>query len=346
MVIQKGWVTYYIHCVSGWESMKDAAEIVKILRGEEQLGKLCLKLSTSSNEPPPSETPSDATSDKTNEKAYSISKQERSEEQLAQYQKKIEEQISQLKKLDKIKSNFLNITSHELRTPISAIKGYIQLILKQKLGEINEEQKKSLEVALRNANRLDHLIQDILDISRLDSGTMRFIPEPTNVKIMIEETVETMRSSADVKHIQINTTVEEYLPDLTIDQERIKQVIINLLNNAIKFSPDNSNINVNIRKEQDDISFEMQDFGRGIPKDQHDNIFDAFYQVKANEDKRLGGVGLGLAISRGIILAHGGRIWVESTLDKGSKFTFSLPIKPVQDVEGRFKEVDIFRVES
>lgn len=326
--------------------MNNAPEIVKILRDEEQLGKLYLKPSTSSKEPLPSETPSDATSDKTNEKAYSTSKQERPEEQLEHYQKKIEEQISQLKKLDKIKSNFLNITSHELRTPISAIKGYIQLILKQKLGEINEEQKKSLEVALRNANRLDHLIQDILDISRLDSGTMRFIPELTNVKIMMAETVETMQSPADAKHIKINTTVEEHLPDLTIDQERIKQVIINLLNNAIKFSLDNSSINVNIRKEQDDILFEMQDFGRGIPEDQQNNIFDAFYQVKSNDDKKLGGVGLGLAISRGIILAHGGRIWVESNLDKGSKFTFLLPIKPVQDVEGRFKEVDIFRVES
>lgn len=346
MVIQKGWATHYIHCVSGWELMKDEPEIVKILRDEEQLGQLYAKPSTSSKEPPPSETPPYSIPDKTTEAIYSTSEQECPEEQLVQYQKKIEEQISQLKKLDKIKSNFLNITSHELRTPISAIKGYIQLILKQKLGEINEEQKKSLEVALRNANRLDHLIQDILDISRLDSGTMRFIPEPTNVKIMIEETVETMQSSADAKHIKINTTVEEYLPDLTIDQERIKQVIINLLNNAIKFSLDNSSINVNIRKEQDDILFEVQDFGRGIPKDQHDNIFDAFYQVKANGDKRLGGVGLGLAISRGIILAHGGRIWVESILGNGSKFTFLLPTKPVQDVEGRFKEVDIFRVEE
>ena len=326
--------------------MKDAPEIVKILREEEQLGKLRFKLSASSNEPLSSENLSDGASDKTNEKAYGIGKQRCPEEELAQYQKKIEEQIIQLKKLDKIKSNFLNITPHELRTPISAIKGYIQLILKQKLGEINEEQKKSLEVALRNANRLDHLILDILDISRLDSGTMRFIPEPTNVKVMIDETIETMQSSADAKYIKINTAVEEYLPDLTIDQERIKQVIINLLNNAIKFSPDNSNINVNIRKEQDNISFEMQDFGRGIPEGQQNNIFDAFYQVKSDEDKKLGGVGLGLAISRGIILAHGGHIWVESTLDKGSKFTFLLPIKPVQDVEGRFKEVDVFGVES
>lgn len=326
--------------------MIDAPEIVKILREEEQLGKLYSKVSTTPREPSSPETLSDSSPDKTTETAYRISKQEHPEEQRKQYQKKIEEQIIQLKKLDKIKSNFLNITSHELRTPISAIKGYIQIILKQKLGDINEEQRKSLEVVLRNANRLDHLIQDILDISRLDSGTMRFIPEQTNVKTMMTETVETMKSPADMKHIKINTIVEEHLPDLTVDRERITQVIINLLNNAIKFSSDNSNININIRKEKDEILFEIQDFGRGIPEDQLGNIFDAFYQVKHSEDKKLGGVGLGLAISRGIILAHGGRIWVESTLDKGSKFKFSLPIRPVQDVEGKFKEVDVFRIEE
>ena len=326
--------------------MRDLPEIIKILREEERLGKLHLEPSTSSKESHPSEIPSDTKPDKTTETEYITIKQKNSEEKLEHYQKKIEEQIKQLKKLDKIKSNFLNITSHELRTPISAIKGYIQMILKQKLGEINNEQKKSLEVALRNTNRLDHLIQDILDISRLDSDRMRFILEQTNIKTMIEETIETMQSLADVKHIKINTIIEEHLPDLTIDGERIKQVIINLLNNAIKFSPDNSSVNINVQKDQKDILFEVQDYGRGIPEDQKDYIFDAFYQVKSNEDKKLGGVGLGLAISRGIILAHGGCIWVDSALDNGSKFTFSLPLKSVQDVEGRLKEVDVFRVED
>jgi signal transduction histidine kinase len=220
------------------------------------------------------------------------------------------------------------------------------MILKEKFGEINEEQKKSLEVVLRNANRLDHLIQDILDISRLDSGTMRFVPEKTNIKTMVEEIIEIMLPTANIKQITINTKVEEHLPDLTVDQERVNQVLINLLNNAIKFSPDNSKINVNVRKDEDHVSFEVEDFGRGILQDQQDNIFNAFYQIRSNEDKKPSGVGLGLAISKGIIIAHGGRIWVESTLGKGSKFTFTLPIKPVQDIEGRFKGIDIFRGEE
>lgn len=326
--------------------MRDAPEIVKILQEEERLGQLYRKPLTSHNRLPSSKIPSATKPDKTKKTEFCSTKQSYSEETLEHYKKKIEEQIKQLKKLDKIKSNFLNITTHELRTPISAIKGYIQMILKQKLGEINEEQKKSLEIALRNANRLDHLIQDILDISRLDSGRMRFIPEQTNIKTMIKEIVETMQALADKKHIKINTMLEENLPDLTIDGERIQQVIINLLNNAIKFSQDSSNVNINVRKEQEDILFKVQDFGRGIPEDQKENIFEAFYQVKSNDDKKLGGVGLGLAISRGIILAHGGRIWVESTLDKGSKFSFTLPLKSVKDIERRLKDVDVFRVDN
>lgn len=338
------------------ERVKEAPEIVKILQEEERLGKLASKSYKTSKKQPPSETLSDTTPDKTTTVATEpdettttfdkISKQKITEEQLEQYQKEIEKQIKQLKKLDKIKSNILKITSHELRTPMSAIKGYIQMILKGKLGGINEEQKKSLEVVLRNANRLDHLIQDILDISRLDGGTMRFIPEKTNVKTMVKEIVETMLPTANIKQITINTKVEKHLPDLTVDQERVEQVIINLLNNAIKFSPDNSKINVNVRKDEDHVSFEVEDFGRGIPQDQQDNIFNAFYQIRSDEDKKLNGVGLGLAISRGIIIAHGGRIWVESTLGKGSKFTFTLPIKPVQDIEGGFKGIDVFRVEE
>jgi signal transduction histidine kinase len=298
--------------------MGDVPEIVKILRDEEKLGR-------------------------PHSKSHDSYKQLHT---LEDYQKEIEEQNIQLKKLDKIKSNFLNVTSHELRTPMSSIKGYIQLILKRKLGEITEEQRKSLEIVLKNANRLDHLIQDILDISRLESGRMKFIPGKTNVRTMVEETAETMQSSADVKHIKINTDIENNISDLTVDQERIEQVLINLVNNAIKFSLDNSNIDIKVRREKDDILFEIQDFGRGIPENKKDTIFDAFYQVNLGEDKKLGGVGLGLAISRGIVLAHGGRIWVESILDRGSTFAFILPVKPVQDVEGRFKEVDVFGVED
>jgi PAS domain S-box-containing protein len=262
-------------------------------------------------------------------------------ERLQKSQKRIEQQNIRLKKLDRIKSNFLNATSHELRTPIAAIKGYVQMILMTTLGPISEEQQKGLEVALRNANHLDHLIQDILDVSRLESGTMKFIPVRTNVMKMVIDATETMLSVASTKHILIDTEILQQIPELMIDQ-----VIVNLLNNAIKFSPENSTIIMRVKKDEKEVLFEVEDFGRGIPKSEQKKIFEIFYQVDSGMDRKFGGVGLGLAISRGIILAHGGNIWVESENSSGSIFRFTIPVKPVQDMEGKFKEVDIFRLQN
>ena len=228
---------------------------------------------------------------------------------------------------------------------MSAIKGYVQMVLKQTLGEISEEQKKALNVVLRNTDRLDNLIRDILDVSRLESGTMKFVPGQTDLEKMVDEAVETLQSSADLKDIKINMDLEDNLPELIIDQERIKQVIINIVNNAIKFSPDGSIVNIRAEKEKEDVLFEVQDFGKGIPKNKQKKVFDMFYQVDSDMDRKFGGTGLGLAISQGIVFSHGGKIWVESKVGEGSTFRFILPIKPVQDIEDRFREADIFGLE-
>jgi signal transduction histidine kinase len=332
--------------------MRDEPEVVKILREEERTGKLYQRSSTTykeldSNENTPDTIPASSNEyNKNNVTASLLGRRKQSMEQNENYQKTIEKQIIQLKKLDKVKSNFLSLTSHELRSPMSVIKGYIQMMLKGNLGTISNEQKKALEIVLRNSNQLDTLIQDILDISRLESGTMRFIPERTNVKNMVEQTIETMQSIADRKNIKINVSVEENTPDLVVDQERIKQVIVNLLNNAIKFSYEGSIITIFVRKTGNNVLFEIQDFGRGIPKDKQDKIFEIFYQTDLERDRKFGGVGMGLAISRGIILAHGGKIWVESEPGKGSTFRLTLPITPIQDLEGKFREIDIFKLKE
>ena len=268
------------------------------------------------------------------------------EEELKKSKRKIEQQNIELKKLDKIKSDFLNVTSHELRTPISAIKGYVQMLLRQTLGEITDEEREALDVILRNINRLDALIKDILDVSRIESGTMKFIPEKTNVKTLVEETTQTMKSYSDRKKITINADIEEGIPRLKVDRGRIKQVMLNLLNNAIKFSPDGSIVNVKARKEKDEVLFEVQDFGRGIPRDKQDKVFETFFQVDSSMDRKFGGAGLGLTISRGIVRSHGGKIWVESKEGKGSTFRFTIPVKHVKDMEKRFKELDMFSLDN
>lgn len=254
-----------------------------------------------------------------------ITERKRMIEESEKYQWEIEQQNIKLKELDHIKSDLFTVTSHELRAPMTYMKGYVQMLSMGSIGEITEEQKKNLEVVLRNINRLDCLIQDILDLSQLKSGTMEFVPEETNVQKLIDGVTEAMQSSADLKNIKINRELEENLPSLNIDSERIKQVIINLINNAIKFSHDGSIISIKAKKNVDDILFEVQDFGCGIPKDKQAKIFETFYQVDSSMNRSFDGAGLGLSISKNIIHAHKGKIWAESE-GKGTTMFFTLPI--------------------
>ncbi|MCK5030884.1 MAG: PAS domain S-box protein, partial [Thermoplasmatales archaeon] len=275
-----------------------------------------------------------------------ITARKKAEEKLRKSQMRIEQQNIQLKKLDKLKSNFLNITSHELRTPMCSMKGYVQMLLKKTLGDITEEQKRGLMVILRNVDRLDNLIRDILDISRLESGTMKFIPEKTDISKMIFEITETMKSTADLKNIQIDVISKDKIPELIIDQDRIKQVIMNLVENAIKFSPHDSKVNVRVRKLDNDVLFEIQDYGRGISKSKQKKVFETFYQVDSGMDRKYGGAGLGLPISRGIVLTHGGRMWVESKVGAGSTFRFTLPMRSIVDIESKLKDLNLFGLEN
>ena len=257
-------------------------------------------------------------------------------EKLQKSQKKIEQMNTRLKKLDHIKSNFLNVTSHELRMSMSTIKGYVEILLMKSLGPITEEQRKGLDVILSNTDRLDQLIQDTLDVSRLESGTMKFIPEKTDIGRLIQNATGTIQSAADVKQIKIIKEIDEEIPEMSIDQERIKQVLVNLLQNAISVSSEGSKISIRVNKEPEEVLFEIQDFGQGIPKNKQKKIFDIVYQIDSGIDD------LGFTIARGIVLSHGGKIWVDSEQGQGSIFRFTLPITPIQDQEGKFKKVDIF----
>jgi PAS domain S-box-containing protein len=262
-------------------------------------------------------------------------------------QRKAEEKIIQknieLKKLNKLKTTFLNVTTHELRSPMTSIIGYLQMILKEKQGRLTSEQKKSLQICLNNSKRLNILIEDLLDFSRLESGTLKFVTEETNLYDMIDEIINTMNKPAEEKNIKLDSSIDEKLPILTIDSYRVKQVLINLVNNAIKFSSDGSPIHINAKKLKNDIQFEVQDFGRGIPEDKRNKIFETFYQVDTDKDRKVGGTGMGLSISRGIVMAHGGKIWVDSDESKGSIFKFTLPISSVDNIEDRFKQIDVFK---
>ena len=240
-----------------------------------------------------------------------------------------------LQKLNETKKTFLKTTSHELRTPITSIKGYVQMLMKKTLGGINDEQMKSLEVILRNTNRLDQVIQNILDASNLESGSMKFIQRKVSPRLLVEEITKMIEPFANKKEMTIHVNLEKNLPDLIIDGERIKQVLMNLVDNAIKFSPNGSKIYIGVRKEKEDILFEVQDFGQGIPKDKQGKIFESFYQADSGDDRKFGGAGLSLALCRGIVGLHGGKIWFESTEGTGTTFLFTIPIQPISDRENK-----------
>jgi signal transduction histidine kinase len=218
----------------------------------------------------------------------------------------------------------------------------MQMLSNRAFGEITDEQKKYLEIMLQNTNRLDNLVSDLVDISRIESGSMTFTSKKTIVSKMVNEAVEKMQSSANEKNIAVNVEIEDQIPDLIVDQDRIKQVIINILGNAIKSSPDKTTVNLRAKKQEIDVLFEIQDQGISIPKDKQKKMFNAFYRADEGKSKEYSGGGIRLALSRSIVTIHGGKIWMESEEGKGNTFRFTLPIKPVDNIQTRCKESDIF----
>lgn len=233
--------------------------------------------------------------------------------------------ITKETELDRMKTEFIATVSHELRTPMTSIKGSLGLVLGGAAGELPAEARELLTIARNNTDRLIRLINDILDISRLEAGKMEIRPAPLRVDEAVNRAVQEMSGFARQRSIALRTDVPEGLPRVMADSDRLQQVLDNLLSNAVKFSPKGSEVLVRARAEQNAVRFDVIDHGPGIPPDQTTAIFDRFYQVDNAASRKTGGTGLGLAICRGIVEEHGGRIWVESTVGEGSTFSFTLP---------------------
>ena len=243
--------------------------------------------------------------------------------------KRMEEEIIQinmnLKIADKIKTQFLSVVSHELRTPLTPMKAQLQMNLAGYFGTIAEKQKSSLEMILRNTERLDRMIVDVLDISKLEAGVMKFSKDEANLNLLVRNAIETMVQKAEDKKIKINLK-EESVPDIIMDTDRIAQVVLNLLNNAIKFTYPGGSIDVDISCNQMNAHVRVKDTGIGIRKEDQEKLFQPFVQVDSTETRNFEGTGLGLSICKGIINNHGGKIWLESEFGKGSTFQFTIPI--------------------
>lgn len=233
--------------------------------------------------------------------------------------KKMEEEI---RKSEQLKTEFMNIAAHELKSPVTPIKGYLDLIISDE--NTDPKIKKWAQISLRNAERLLLLVNDILDVSRLDSDTMSFNMKKISINEVLNEVVEDMKPLIENKHLTFNVNISPDLPPILGDHHRLTQVLRNLLTNAIKFT-DNGSITIAAKKTENHIVISVEDTGIGIPHSDLKKIFKKFYQVDTKDCRKNEGTGLGLYICKEIIKRHKGTIHAESTLGKGSKFIITLP---------------------
>jgi len=223
------------------------------------------------------------------------------------------------------------MTSHELRTPIAPLKTQLQMLNKQYYGKLTNKQRETLMNILKNTERLNKIIEDFMEISRIEAARLKFNFQKTDLRETVYETVNLMEGFAKEKNIQIITEIGK-LPIINVDSDRVCQILKNLLHNAIKFSPYNSKIEISAVLRKGYIQFSVTDYGIGMSQEDQIRVYEPFYQVKESDDKDYGGTGLGLAICRGIIEAQNGKIWIQSIKGKGSTFYFTVPIKPVEKI--------------
>ncbi len=235
--------------------------------------------------------------------------------------------ISQRTALDRLKDEFISTVSHELRTPLTSIRGALGLLSSGMLGDVNEKAAHLLRIALTNSDRLVRLINDILDLERIQSGREPLTFRPVQLSGIVSQAMGDMQPMADAAGVQLihdNTKAE-----IDADPDRLLQVLTNLLSNAVKFSTPNSTVSIMIRPGISGITLSVIDHGRGIPADKLEAVFGRFQQVDASDSRQKGGSGLGLAICRTIVLQHSGRIWAERNPIRGSTFRVFLPYHPV-----------------
>ncbi len=253
------------------------------------------------------------------------------EKELAQTKRELVEAKTQLREADKLKSEFIATVSHELRTPLNSILGFAKLLLKQKIGPLNPIQQTDLSVIYDSAQHLLSLVNDILDLSKIEAGKIRLDAEWVSVEEIIVGVMASTYILIEDKPIELQEEIESNLPKVYVDRGRIRQVVINILSNAAKFT-DVGSITMRVRKitknEQEFVCFSIKDTGIGIAADDMDKVFEAFRQIDSSVARRAEGTGLGMPISYRLVSLHGGELWVESQVGQGSAFSFTIPLKP------------------
>lgn len=227
--------------------------------------------------------------------------------------------------VDRMKSEFIATVSHELRTPMTSVKGALGLLLGGAMGPVADPQKELLAIALSNSDRLIRLINDILDLSRIEAGRLELRREPIALDGVIHAALRELEGFRSQRDIDLTVELATDLPQVVADADRVGQVLVNLVGNALKFTDPGGKVAVRALQTGDEVRILVADTGPGIPREHIESIFERFHRASGKTANK-GGTGLGLAICKAIIREHGGRIWAESELGKGSVFTFTLPV--------------------
>ena len=238
------------------------------------------------------------------------------------------EQAQRLKELDEMRSEFLSAVSHDFRTPLSSLKTSVDLLRESdKVALGSDSAKKLLANMGRSIERLEKLISDLMDISALRSAALKLNLDQVDPSSVVASATGVVSSLVHKKGQTLEVAMEPHLPALVADRHRLEQILVNLLSNAHKFSPRGASLSLAVRRDQDELVFEIKDTGPGIPKSEQERVFELFYRVPNEATRRTTGSGIGLSLAKQLVELHGGRIWVKSKMGEGSSFSFSLPLE-------------------
>ena len=239
--------------------------------------------------------------------------------------------IARLREVDRMKDEFVSIVSHELRTPLTSIRGSVQLVLDDPGSVPDEEHRQLLQIALNNCERLVRIINDILDVSKIESGNLALRKKAVNVTDLVRQSIDVVATPAHNAGVTLAVKMPATIRPVMVDPDRIVQALVNLLSNAVKFAPVNSTVSVTVTGSEHMVTIAVADHGEGIAPENLNRLFRKFQQVDSSSSRRKGGTGLGLAITKALVEQHGGRIFVDSELHKGTRFSFTLPTATAEE---------------
>jgi signal transduction histidine kinase len=239
-----------------------------------------------------------------------------------------------MKEVDRMKTEFISLASHQLRTPLAAIRWFIEMLLSGDIGEVKQEQREIIQNVYESNERMILLVNALLNISRIESGRIMIEPKKTDLKQIITSVLEEVQVRAQLKNIQPTLQFADDVPDVRVDPKLIHHVYVNLLTNAVKYTPPRGDIIISVSVQGDCIQSAVHDTGYGIPQEDQKRIFQKFFRARNIQQMETDGTGLGLYLAKMIVEASGGEIWFESKEGKGTSFFFTIPLAGTKPKKG------------